>query len=105
MSGLWRNNPATPGGKYLVTRRDGTIPDWPYIVLGALDPAAAFALRQYAEKAKELGYDPEYVSDIRKLANQYDEYRATHGDGNPTAPPERTDNPDIVAKMLPGRSA
>lgn len=105
MSGLWRNNPETPGGKYLVQRRDGSIPTWPHIVLGAKDPAAAFALRQYAEKAQELGYDPAYVADIRKLANDFDAYREAHGEGNPTASPERQDNPEIVAKMLEGRSA
>lgn len=29
MAGIWRNNPETREGKYLVQRRDGTIPDWP----------------------------------------------------------------------------
>ncbi|HXI43902.1 MAG TPA: hypothetical protein VNH83_28225 [Bryobacteraceae bacterium] len=39
-AGLWRKNPETPEGKYLVKRRDGSVVDWPNFVLGAKDPAA-----------------------------------------------------------------
>src|ERR1700704_5669978 len=38
--GLWRNQEGTREGKYLVQRRDGSIPEWPYFVIGARDPAA-----------------------------------------------------------------
>ena len=38
--------------KYLVVRRDGSIPKWPAFVLGARDPCALFALRAYARKAQ-----------------------------------------------------
>lgn len=40
MAGLFSNQPATKEGKYLVQRRDGTVPDWPWFVLGARDPIA-----------------------------------------------------------------
>jgi len=33
--GLWRDDPATPEGKYLVKRRDGTVVEWPSFTLGA----------------------------------------------------------------------
>lgn len=58
-SELWRKSPETPEGKYLVKRRDGTIPEWPNFVLGAKDPAAPAALRAYADSARELGFNPQ----------------------------------------------
>lgn len=105
MAGLWRNNAKTKGGKYLVQRRDGSVPEWPHIVLGARDPAASAALRAYAKEAEALDYDAEYVSDIRSLADEFDSYREAHGSGNPTSGPERVDDPATVVKMIPGRSA
>ena len=53
--GLWRNNPETPEGKYLVKRRDGTIPEWPYFVMGAADGASPDALREYAKQDTQWG--------------------------------------------------
>lgn len=41
LKGLVRDNPETPEGKYLVKRRDGTVPPWPHFVLGG----AATAVR------------------------------------------------------------
>ena len=105
MGGLWRNNEATKGGKYLVQRRDGSVPEWPYMVLGAKDPAAAVALRAYAAEAEKQGFDQQYVADVRALADTFDAYRAAHGTGNPTAGPERSDDPSVVRQMIPGRSA
>ena len=99
MAGLWRHNPATPGGKFLVTRRDGTVPEWPYFVLGARDPAAPAALSAYADEAEALGMDPDYVSDLRDLADDFDAYRAEHGEGDPDAAPHRIDDPDITTVM------
>lgn len=40
LTGLWRRNPETPEGKYLVKRRDGSVVEWPNLVMGAKDPAA-----------------------------------------------------------------
>lgn len=99
---LWRNNPEFPGCKYLVLRRDGTIPEWPLLVLGAGDEAAAHALTAYAHKAAELGWDPEYVADIHALAEEFHQWRATHGDGDPDAPRHRQDNPEIIKLMTKG---
>ena len=52
MAGLWRKNPETPEGKYLVKRRDGTVPAWPFFVIAASDPAAPRTLRAYADAAE-----------------------------------------------------
>ena len=102
MPGLFSKNPATPEGKYLVQRRDGTTPQWPHFVLAASDPAA---LRAYADEADRLGKDPVYVRDVLQLADDFDAWRADHGDGDPDAPPHRKDDPATVAKMNRGRGA
>jgi hypothetical protein len=105
MPGLWRNQPGTPEGKYLVTRRDGSVPAWPLIVLGARDAAAEVALRAYADSAEALGFEAAYVADVRRLADEFAQYRAEHGASNPTDPPERPDDPEVVVRMRSGRSA
>ena len=102
MSGLWRNDPATKGGKYLVQRRDGTVPEWPYFVLGARDPAAPVALRAYAEEAKRLGFDHQYVGDVYDLADEFESYCLEHGKGDPTGAPHRKDDSAVVTKMKAG---
>lgn len=99
MTGLWRNNPETNGGKYLVKRRDGTVPEWPYFVIGAKDPAAPTALRAYADEAERVGMDPQYVADVREMACDFDDYCTEHGNGDPDAPRHRQDDPDTVAEM------
>ena len=100
MAGLWRNNPDTKGGKYLVLRRDGTVPQWPFFVLGARDPAAPAALMAYAAECERLNMDPQYVADVRELAADFQEFYGFHGAGDPDAPRHRTDDPATVAKML-----
>lgn len=102
MAGLWGNTEGTRGGKYLVQRRDGTVPDWPFFVIAATDPAAPKALHAYAEAAAEHGMDPEYVRDVRNLAAEFSRWRAEHGTGDPDAPPHRVDDPATVAKMREG---
>ena len=99
MAGLWRNNPETKEGKYLVKRRDGTIPQWPYFVIGAADPIAPYALRAYANEAERKGLDPKYVFELRCMACDFEEYRQEHGDGDPDAPRHRVDDPATVADM------
>lgn len=99
MAGLWRKNPETPGGKYLVTRRDGTIPEWPHFVLGARDRAAIYALRAYADEAERLGMDAQFVADIREEADIWERELPNRGEGDPDAPRHRTDDPATVAKM------
>jgi len=103
MSGLWRKH-GIAGGKFLVRRRDGSIPEWPNFVLGARDPAAPSALLAYAEAAERLNFDPEFVSDIRALAGEFSAYRTEHGNGDPDAPPHRKDDLETVAAMTGGNT-
>lgn len=71
MARLWRNTEGTREGKYLVQRRDGAIPEWPYFVIGAADPAAPEVLIAYAQAARSLGMDPEYCDDILDTATEW----------------------------------
>lgn len=105
LTGLWRHNPETPEGKYLVKRRDGTIPEWPSFVLGAKDPAAPYALRAYAEMAEALGMGDAYVAGVRWLAAEFDRYRENHGEGDPDRGRHRIDDPATVAEMKKGRNS
>lgn len=103
---LWRNTEVAPEGKYLVLRRDGTVPDWQWFVLGQRDIAAVAGLRGYADKAEELGYCSEYVADIRMLADEW-EQALNSGYDTPSCPdsskPYRTDDPAIIEKMRGGQ--
>lgn len=105
MARLWKKNPDTPGGKYLVQRRDGTVPRWPFFVIAASDPAAPAAITAYADAAERLGMDPEYVADLRNLSIEFEAWRADNGAGDPDAPRHREDDPDVVAKMIEGRGS
>lgn len=105
MAGLWRNVDATKEGKYLVMRRDGTVPEWPNFVIGAADPAATAALFAYADESERLGYDPVYVADVRALALEFGEYYLSNEVGDPDAPPHRKDDPATIAKMKFGKGS
>ena len=105
LSGLWRRNPKTPEGKYLVKRRDGSVVEWPNFVIGARDPAAPAALRAYADAAEGFNMSAGYVADIRWLADEFEQYRKDHGDGDPDRGKHREDDPDTIAEMRQGRSA
>lgn len=105
MAGLWKNNPETKGGKYLVKRRDGTVPWWPFMVFAASDPAAPTALRAYADEAERLNMDPQYVSDVRGLAAEFEEWRSGNVTGDPDAPRHRKDDPKTIAEMRKGKGA
>lgn len=72
--------------------------------IGAKDPAASAALLAYADKAEQLGYDSQYVSDVRAMAIEFEYYRKD-GDGDPCAPPHRKDDPATVKLMSEGRGA
>jgi hypothetical protein len=102
MARLFSKTQGYEGGKYLVLRRDGTVPDWPYLVMGAADPVVPVALRAYADEAERNGLDPEYVQDIRSLADEFASWRAEHGEGDPDAPRHRVDDPAIIARMKRG---
>jgi hypothetical protein len=105
MARLWRNSPDTPQGKYLVKRRDGTVPEWQWFVMGSRDPNAPAGLRAYADEAERNGYDPAYVADIRTLANDFEKDLNRRGPGDPDAPRHRIDDPATIAEMGKGRGA
>jgi hypothetical protein len=94
MPGLW--------DKFLVVRRDGTVPDWPYLVMGARDPYVPEAIRRYAEVAQAGGEDDDYVNDLYRLANSFEEYRQEHGAGDPAASAHREDDPSVVGRIKAG---
>ncbi len=104
MHGLWRDDPKTPEGKYLVMRRDGTVVEWPNFTVGAKDPAAPAALRAYAAKAYELGMSSGYCVAVKRLADEFERYREQHGAGDPDRGRHRKDDFETVQKMRLGRS-
>lgn len=117
LTGLFRDRPDTPEGKYLVKRRDGSVPTWPSFVLGGADPYAAVALRAYADavedeiralgevEARDRGLTLEWVAALRRLAEEFTRYRMIHGEGDPGMGPHRKDDPATVEEMKKGRSA
>jgi len=96
---IWVKSKEFSEGKFLVVRRDGSVPAWPHFVFGARDPAAPMALRCYAALAQRLGYDPEYCASILELADDFEKYRAAEGDGDPEAKPHRKDDPAVIRAM------
>jgi hypothetical protein len=99
MTKIWAKTEEKKEGKFLVLRRDGTIPEWPHFVLGARDKAAPAALRAYADAAAAAGMDKEYTASILELANDFEKYRAATGDGDPDAAWHRKDNPLVIKAM------
>ncbi len=99
MSGLWKNDPETPEGKYpIVLRRDGTVFPGPYFVIAYRDPCAAVAFAAYAGEAFRQGMDPEYVEDLKRMASQAESEAALHGStADPDAPRHRIDDPVVIA--------
>lgn len=96
---IWAKTKTHSEGKFLVVRRDGTVPHWPHFVLGARDPVAPAALLAYADGAEKMGYDPEYVGSIRELAADFKAYREKHGEGDPPAAPHRKDDKFVILAM------
>lgn len=106
LKGLFRDNPDTPEGKYLVKRRDGSVVEWPHFVLGARDPHTPAALRAYADSsARDEKCDRNYVKRLYELVGQFEQYRQEHGDGDPHMGHHRTDDPATVLEMKQGRSS
>lgn len=98
MAGIWQINDERKD-KYLVLRRDNTMPDWPWLVLGAADPAVPHAIRALADESQRLGMDDEYVADLRRLADKFVRWRLSHATGDPDAPPHRVDDPSVIARL------
>lgn len=102
MTGLWRYDTAgIVGDKYMVVRRDGTVPKWPAFVMGARDPYAPTGLRAYAHAVEIIATPPDddYVRDILRLADEFDAYRSVHGTSDPEAPKHRTDHYAVLTAM------
>lgn len=113
---LFRERPDTPEGKYLVLRRDGTIPGWPSFVLGGGDPIGHVALQAYADevkrllqeepdRAERLGLTWGFHAGLLRWVNEFIFYRAACGHSDPGKGPHRKDNPVVLAMMAQGRSA
>jgi hypothetical protein len=96
---LWTKTEEWAEGKFLVVRRDGSVPHWPHFVLGARDPIAARVIRFYADAVMEQGGDDEYAGSLYELADDFDAYRESHGEGDPFSPPHRVDDPFVLAAM------
>lgn len=105
---IWAKTEEFSEGKYLVVRRDGTIPPWPHFVIGGYDPAAAAGLRAYAAEARRLGMDPAFCDSIMELADDFTELSGERAStaalmgvkgADPDAPPHRKDNPAVIAMM------
>lgn len=125
---LFRDNPETPEGKYLVKRRDGTVVEWPSFVLGARDEDAEMCLRIYgllklmppdqkegfvADMYDQLAVsrsDPDsknvsFFDSVQSFADKWSEYRKAHGDGDPLMGRHRHDDPDTISEMRRGMSS
>lgn len=106
-SGLWRNNPETPEGKYLVLRRDGTVFDEPNFVLGPRDPCTPQALFAYARQASwralngDTRFNVQYAKDIAALARSISERQAEGllDGGDPGKGRHREDHPLVIQQM------
>lgn len=96
---VWAKTKEFSEGKFLVVRRDGTTPDWPHFVMGARDPAVPEALMTYAERADDHEMDADFSQSVRDLAIDFMNYRLNAGDGDPDAPPHRTDLPLAIGLM------
>lgn len=98
---LWAKTKEFFEGKYLVVRRDGTIPPWPHFVLGGDDPCGPDTLRAYVDSASQRGFDPDFVESIYELANDWEHKHRTKGNGvaDPDAAPHRKDNQAVLSLM------
>ena len=103
MAKIWMKTPGIMEGKYLVVRRDASIPEFPTFVLGARDPWAPAALRAYAMAAREAGADADYCDSIVEYADDFERYRGIYGAGDPESGPHRQDDPSVVQVMRDGR--
>jgi hypothetical protein len=96
---IYELTPEMRDGKYLVVRRDGTIPEWPHFVLSARDPAAPEALRTYAYRCSHLGMDRDYTDSAWDLSRVFEDYHKQYGSGDPAEAPNRIDNSLVISMM------
>lgn len=106
LTGLVRDNPKTPEGKYLVKRRDGSVPEWPSFVLGGADPMSPATLRFYAVYGFLRGHFTwGFVKAAWRWAATMKWWRRNHWTGDPGRGIHRQDDPVTVAEMRKGMSA
>ena len=94
-------------GKFLVLRRDGSVPDWSWFVLGAADRAAPEALYAYADAVRVPMCSVEvwdYSRDVYKIGEAFAKERIEREKtgkkkGDPEAGKHRTDDPLVIALM------
>lgn len=105
LNGLFRDNNDTREGKYLVLRRDNTVPDWPWFVLGARDPMAAWALWVYSWLGIFFTRNWSYLRGVNRLSWDFYDHRMLFGKGDPEKGPHREDDPWVIYRMRHGRGA
>lgn len=93
LKGLFRDDPKTRGGKYLVLRRDNTVPSWAWFVCGARDPMAAWALWFYSWVGIFFTRNWDYLRGVNRLSWDFYRERKTLGCGDPEKGPHRKDDP------------
>lgn len=89
-----------PGKKYLVERRDGSVPVWPWFVLAASDPCAAGALFHYAGLCEQAGYAREYVDAILAAVTEMQEWAKANPSTRPDVRPLVTKPDRRVLELL-----
>lgn len=106
LTGLFRDQPETPEGKYLVKRRDGTVPPWPSFVLGGADPMVPATLRFYAVWGFILRhFNWSMLKALWRFAGVMKKWRKENHTGDPGMGKHRKDDPATVAEMRKGWSA
>lgn len=86
--------------KYLVIRKDGSIPRWPYFVLSANDPASQAALEAYIAEARKLEYGSRYLRELESIADIFATFDA---EGKPDEPDQRN-TCEFVHRLIAVRS-
>lgn len=92
--------------KYLVLRKDGTVPRWPWFVLGARDLAARDALVFYRSRCEQLGYAQPYLDAVDAVIASFEAETATmtrpdqHEQGRGTSPVKALVSNIVVAQLL-----
>lgn len=95
-------------GKFLVLRRDGTVPSWTWFVLGAMDPYTPAALRAYAQSVWRSVDKTmiQYGNDVMEASGAFEQERQSREKngtkkGDPEKGPHRKDS-QLILKLLRG---
>lgn len=88
-----------PEGKYLVIRRDGSIPSWPCFVLGGRDPYVPAALEAYAKAVRDTGGNEEYAQLVEQRATDFRLYAQSVGYSRPEEPNQFIEHEGVARAM------